>query len=135
MNVENRTEDVGMVSLYLLVYWEYELTLPGCHTCKIQRKKKCDCVYTFIGATNSQTCNTCKQHSITCHITEPEWWNDQDRVEAHLEEQKKHLKLKRKSRDRSISSRQTSRGRSATVRSNELSMHRSSVLQSIENGF
>ncbi|KAF8851408.1 hypothetical protein BDZ45DRAFT_150850 [Acephala macrosclerotiorum] len=106
----------------------------GCYTCKL-RKKKCDCSYTFIGTTNSQTCHTCSRHGITCHTTEPEWVNDPDRVRAHLDEQKRLLKLKRKSRDDSVSSGRASRDRSATVRPTEFSMHQNSVLHSIENGF
>lgn len=68
-------------------------------------------------------------------MTEPEWFNDPDQVRAHLDEQKRLLKLKRKSRDDSVSSGRTSRDRSATVRPTELSMHQNSVLRSIENGF
>lgn len=123
-----------MVSLYLFIYGDILLTLPGCYTCKL-RKKKCDCSYTFIGTTNSQTCHTCNRHGITCHMTDPEWVDDPDRVRAHRDEQKRLLRLKRKSRDNSVSSGRTSRDRSATVRPTESSMHQNSVLHSIENGF
>ncbi|PMD29102.1 hypothetical protein L207DRAFT_263481 [Hyaloscypha variabilis F] len=106
----------------------------GCFTCK-QRKKKCDCSYSVVATTGSQTCSTCKHHGITCYVTEPDWFNDSERRKAHLEEQKRRLRLKRKSRDESVSSGRTSRDRSATIRPTELSMHQSSVLRSIENEF
>jgi hypothetical protein len=66
-------------------------------------------------------------------MTEPEW--DPEQKRAYIEEQKRLLKLKRKSRDDSVSSGRTSRDRSATLRPTELSMHQNSVLRSIENGF
>jgi hypothetical protein len=68
-------------------------------------------------------------------MTEPEWVDDPDRVRAHLDEQKRLLKLKRKSRDDSVSSGRTSRDRSDTVRPTEFSMNQNSVLHSIENRF
>jgi hypothetical protein len=68
-------------------------------------------------------------------MTEPEWANDPEQKKAHVEEQKRLLKLKRKARDDSVSSGRTSRDRSATLRPTELSMHQNSVLRSIENGF
>lgn len=106
--------------------------LSGCFTCKL-RKKKCDCVYTSSEATNSQTCQTCIHHGIPCHMTEPEWWDNPEQAKAHLDEQKRLLKQKRKSRDDSVSSGRTSRDRSATIRPTEFSMRPNSVLNSIEN--
>jgi hypothetical protein len=52
-----------------------------------------------------------------------------------MDEQKRLLRRKRKSRDDSASSERTSRDRSATVRPTEFSMHQNSVLRSIENEF
>jgi hypothetical protein len=68
-------------------------------------------------------------------MTGPEWMDDPDRVRAHINEQKRLLKLKRKARDDSVSSERISRDRSATVRPTEFSMNQNSVLHSIENGF
>jgi hypothetical protein len=128
------TGDVAMVSPYLLTLGNVWLTLPGCFTCK-QRKKKCDCSFSFIGTTGSQTCNTCNHHGITCYMTEPDWANNPEQRRAYIDEQKRLLRLKRKSRDDSVSSERTSRDRSATVRPTEFSMHQNSVLSSIENEF
>jgi hypothetical protein len=68
-------------------------------------------------------------------MNEPEWVDDPEQVKVHRDEQKRLLKLKRKSRDDSVSSRRASRDRSATVRPTEFSMHQNSVPHSTENSF
>ena len=121
--------------MYSRTYFLERLSELGCFTCK-DRKKKCDCVYTYDQVSRTTKCSACMRHNIRCNLHQPEGWVvDQAQKEAEQLERKMRVKLgkrSRGSREESDSSGAFARDRSMTLPMQEEFTPSPGVYRSIE---